>query len=306
MVSSWHDGVIGTSLQLRIEVDDAVGPDALDDVAGAAEQAALTEIERARRVFDAFDPSSELCRWRSRELDRPGDELAELLATAARWQERSNGVFNPAVGAISERWARAAAEQRVPLDHELAALVASIAATGARHPQLTLNAFAKGHLVDLAAAAAMAVPHVVGVLVNAGGDLVHRGVGRVRTGVEDPLRRADNAPSVAVITVVDRGVATSGSARRGVRIDGRWYSHVIDPRTARPVDDVASATVVAPDAATADVLATVLSVLPPAEGVAFVDGLGEVPAAAALVIDAGGAAWRSAGWAAYERVSPDR
>ena len=33
-----------------------------------------------------------------------------------------------------------------------------------------------------------------------------------------------------------------------IRIDGRWYSHVIDPRTARPVDDVASATVVAPDA----------------------------------------------------------
>ena len=103
------------------------------------------------------------------------------------------------------------------------------------------------------------------------------------------------------MTVRARGLATSGSARRGWRIAGRWYSHVIDPRSGRPVDHVASASVVAPDAATADAVATVLSVLAPAEGVAFVEGLDDVPDVAALVVGADGSTWRSAGWAALER-----
>ena len=65
------------------------------------------------------------------------------------------------------------------------------------------------------------------------------------------------------IELRDAGMATSGRARRGYRIGGRWYSHVIDPRTGRTVDDVASVTVVASSAATADVLATLLGVLHP-------------------------------------------
>lgn len=49
----------------------------------------------------------------------------------------------------------------------------------------------------------------------------------------------------------------------------QWYSHVIDPRTGRPVDQVASASVHAPNTATADAIATMLSVVEPAEGLAF-------------------------------------
>lgn len=303
--TTWHEGVLGTSLQLKVHVaDDAPDP---DGPAAAAEAAALAEIHRLRGVFDAFDPTSELRRWRSGVLAEPGPELAALLALAARWQVRSGGAFNPAVGAIGERWARAATEGVEPTDAELAELAASIAEPGLRHPAMTLNAIAKGHLVDRAAAAASAVPLVASVLVNAGGDLVHRGVGSVRAGVEDPFRRVDNAPPVAVLTIADRGVATSGSARRGVRVNGRWISHVLDPRTGRPVDHVASATVVAPDATTADVVATVLGVLAPPEGIAFVDGLDDAaPGSAALVIDADGRQWPSRGWAALAAVSRGR
>jgi hypothetical protein len=59
----------------------------------------------------------------------------------------------------------------------------------------------------------------------------------------------------------DGAIATSGSYRRGVEIAGQHYSHIIDPRTARPAGDVLSSTVKAPDAATAGALATAFSVL---------------------------------------------
>ena len=89
-----------------------------------------------------------------------------------------------------------------------------------------------------------------------------------------------NAPPLTKVAIAGQGLATSGSARRGFRIDGRWYSHVIDPRDGWPVDRVASATVIAPDAATADVVATLLSVLPPVDGLALIEGGLKLPGSA--------------------------
>ena len=287
-----HDGVIGTTVELRVQTDG-------EAVAMAADAAALAEIDRLVTVFSAFEPTSDLCRWRRGEVAADG-ELSHLLSMAAEWYVRSGGAFNPSVGRLTRRWADAAAADVVPDDDELAALAATITAPGQPSPDLTLNALAKGHLADRAAVVAMSIDGVQAVTVNAGGDLVHRGTGSLRVGVEDPRRPYDNVSPFTVVTLRAGGLATSGSARRGWRIGGRWYSHVIDPRTGRPVDHVASATVVAPDAATADAIATVVSVLAPAAGIAFVDGLDEVPGVAALVIAADRSTWRSGGWSALE------
>ncbi|RYG53762.1 FAD:protein FMN transferase, partial [bacterium] len=56
-----------------------------------------------------------------------------------------------------------------------------------------------------------------------------------------------------------------GNYRRGFQVGKKWYSHLLDPRTGRPVESAVGVSVVAPCAATADVLATVFSVLSPAE-----------------------------------------
>jgi hypothetical protein len=83
--------------------------------------------------------------------------------------------------------------------------------------------------------------------------------------VADPKSDAENGVPIAHLLVRDRAVATSGDYRRGVVIAGRHFSHIVDPRTAMPADDIISSTVVAPDAATAGALATSFSVLTPAE-----------------------------------------
>lgn len=287
-----HDGVIGTTVELRIQAAD-------EAVAELADHAALAEIDRLVTVFSAYEPTSDLCRWRRNEM-APTPELAALLAIATRWYERSGGAFDPSVGRLTRCWAEAAHAGEVPTDRELAALVAGLTPPDQPSPDLTLNALAKGHLADRAAAATMRVEGVLAVTVNAGGDLVHCGAGSIRVGVEDPHRPYDNVAPLTVVTVYAGGLATSGSARRGWQFGGRWYSHVIDPRSGRPVDHVASATVVAPDATTADAVATVLSVLEPAAGIAFVDDLADVSGVAALVVGADRATWRSRGWNALE------
>jgi len=73
-----------------------------------------------------------------------------------------------------------------------------------------------------------------------------------------------------VVPLDDLAIATSGDYRNYREMNGRRLGHIIDPRTARPVDHrLASATVVASSCARADALATALMVLGPDEGLAL-------------------------------------
>jgi hypothetical protein len=88
-------------------------------------------------------------------------------------------------------------------------------------------------------------------------------------------------------------VATSGNYARYFVIGGKLYGQILDPRTGRPVEDVTGATVVAPDAATADALATILCVLPPADGLRLV---ATVKGAECFIVSADGKTCTSPGW----------
>ena len=85
--------------------------------------------------------------------------------------------------------------------------------------------------------------------LSAGGDMVCRtvrpGAGPWRIGIEDP---SDPARVLAVVPVFDGGVATSGTAHRG--------GHLVDARTGRAPEAVASVTVIAGTVTEADIDAT--------------------------------------------------
>ena len=78
-------------------------------------------------------------------------------------------------------------------------------------------------------------------------------------------------------------ISTAGDAERFVIIDGRRYSHIINPVTGAAVEDRASVTVVAPDGATADALETSVYLLGPERGLKLIE---ETPGAAALYVRA--------------------
>ena len=103
---------------------------------------------------------------------------------------------------------------------------------------LTLNAIAKGYIVERACQAALDPGRGVrGLLLNVGGDLRVCGdaVQHDRDRVARRATRRRTEP-LTTIEVRDRAVATSGNSQRGLRINGRWYSHIFDPRTGRPVE----------------------------------------------------------------------
>jgi FAD:protein FMN transferase len=79
-----------------------------------------------------------------------------------------------------------------------------------------------------------------------------------------PLK-ADGPPE-RFLMLANCAISTSGDAFRGVEIGGVRYSHIVDPKTGVGLKHRSSVTVIAPDCATADALATAVSVLGPDRG----------------------------------------
>ena len=105
-------------------------------------------------------------------------------------------------------------------------------------------------------------------MVEIGGEIVvsgHNPKGKLwNIGISKPV---DDSLSInnelqTVIPVTDIAMATSGNYRNFYMKDGRKYAHTIDPHTCMPVSHtLLSATVFAPDCATADALATSMMVM---------------------------------------------
>jgi thiamine biosynthesis lipoprotein len=297
-----HAPILGTEVEIRVIAD--------PDGALAADAAAVAEFERLAAVFSVYEESSELARWRRAEVDECSADLTQVLAAAQAWHAASGGAFHPAILPLRRRWQRAAAEDRLPDPAEMAELAIACATlpftvTKGRVERtadcsaVDLNAIAKGYIVDRAALAALAVPEVEAVMVNAGGDLRHVGEGSVLVGIEDPTKLPGTAEPRWHVRLTQVGMATSGVARGGFTVSGQGFGWVIDPRTGWPSTHTTSASVVAIDAMTADTLSTVLTVLPPAEALT----LAEAEGWACLLVGADGVQHMSLGWPDEQRLA---
>lgn len=93
-----------------------------------------------------------------------------------------------------------------------------------------------------------------------------------RVGINMPDINSDSHDVYKVIIISERAVATSGNYRNFFEKQEKVYSHVIDPRTGRPVENgVVSASVIAGSCMYADGLATALMVMGHTKGLEFVD-----------------------------------
>jgi thiamine biosynthesis lipoprotein len=127
--------------------------------------------------------------------------------------------------------------------------------------QLDLGGIAKGYAAD-EALAALRKAGIQHAMVAASGDMAFGepppGESGWRIGIA-PLSAESQEPSV-YLRLARCGVSTSGDAFQHVEIDGKRYSHIVDPRTGIGLTQQSSVTVVAQDGITADSLATAISV----------------------------------------------
>jgi thiamine biosynthesis lipoprotein ApbE len=277
-----HENVLGTSLELKVRTSS-------DAQARKAEAAVLKEIDRENHILSAWSSTSEFSQW-VRTHDTPvhvSPELFEVLGLFDQWRERTGGALDASAETAVRTWKLAAVENRVPSDTELQKAVVEMqrphwkldtahqTATHLDDTPIALNSFAKSYISGHAANAAMAVG-AAGVLINIGGDIVIRGAINERVAITDPRAQAENDEPMDLVRLSNRTIATSGDYRRGVDIHGVHYSHIIDPRTASPAEDVISSTVISPDPSTAGALATAFSVMTPQQSVTLASSMKNV------------------------------
>jgi thiamine biosynthesis lipoprotein ApbE len=267
----------------------------------------LAEIDREAKIVSSYDPSSEFSIW-FRTCGQPlhvSREFYETLSLWDQWRQRTNGALDAAAAAVIRVWKTAASEDREPSQSELSAAVAEVqkvhwrldpvqrTATHMDRVPLELNSFTKSYIIGKAADAALKASKVSAVVVNIGGDLVVRGAWTEPVDIADPQADAENSPPMARLAIHDQAIATSGNYRRGVEIQGRHYSHIVDPRTGLPCDEVVSSTVVARDPVDAGAMATAFSVLSPNDSRRLATS---IPGVEFLLAMSDGEQVRSQGW----------
>lgn len=128
------------------------------------------------------------------------------------------------------------------------------------------NAIAQGYTSDLVADFLNSL-NINQYIIDIGGEVFARGAkpdgSKWRVGIEHPeLNNKDTRSVQQVVTLENKGLATSGSYRKYYEEDGKRYSHAIDPKTGYPVThNLLSVTVLANTAAEADAYATAFLVM---------------------------------------------
>ena len=229
-------------------------------------------LNRLDNELSMYNPSSDLAAVNAlagKEKYFAPSEVIEAVRGAARVHDITEGVFNPLIGAVTRLWKINQNDGTVPTHEELQA---ALSLTGIENLEVTdkyiflkregsvldLGGLAKGYASDRLAQF-FRDNGVKSGLIDLGGNVYVVGTkqdgSNWRIGIRDPLNPRGRPALVA--NVHDTAVITSGNYERFKVIDGKRYSHFFDPKTGESVNsDLLSVTIITPDGALADGLAT--------------------------------------------------
>ena len=267
--------------------------------ADSSSAAAFVRIKQLNDIMSDYEAESELSRLsRSSGQGRAvavSNDLWFVLKRAEKLAERSGGAFDVTVGPYVMLWRKARREMKLPDPARLAEARQAVGYTHVRLDpkgrtvelmvpgmRLDLGGIAKGYAVD----EALKVLRRLGIksaLVAGGGDMAVSDPPPGKKGwrIELAALDATNAPPARFVSLSHAALATSGDLFQRLEIDGRRYSHIVDPHTGIGLTDHSLVNVIAPDCITADSLTKVVSVLGPKKGLEFIEA---TPSAAARVI----------------------
>ncbi|HEY7314915.1 MAG TPA: FAD:protein FMN transferase [Gemmataceae bacterium] len=270
---------MGTRFQILVYAPD-------EGAADKAQKDAFARIAALNAIMSDYDETSELMRLCARAGGPPVPVSAELFFVLSRAQEvsrQSAGAFDVTVGPIVKLWRKARKLKKLPDPEKLAAARALVGWQNVRLDekkrtvqllkrgmQLDLGGIAKGYAAD----EALAVLKTHGIdraLVAAGGDIAVSGPPPGAEGWKIAIARLPSEKDAGRLILHHAAVSTSGDAEQFVEIDGKRYSHIVDPRTGIGLLGRMSVTVVARKGIESDSLTKVAAVLGPEKGVPIIE-----------------------------------
>jgi FAD:protein FMN transferase len=250
---------MGTLVSIRAYAANSV-------LAQRALERAFSRIRDLDAALSDYKEDSEVSRLPDGKPVPVGADLLAILTLAEQVSKDTDGAFDVSVGALTRLWREARKTPRLPSEDELRE---ALERSGYRHVQvngrartvllgragmkLDLGGIAKGYAAD----AALEELRRFGLrraLVAVSGDLA---IGDAPPGKDG--WRVEIAGG-RVLELKNSGVSTSGDASQHWEIAGRRYSHIVDPRTGKPVESQREVTVVSDRCAISDAFATAIAV----------------------------------------------
>ncbi len=278
--------IVGTVLILRkqapYQTDQGIVFGTIYKITYQSEENLKDEIEaELKKVDNSLSPfnKASVITHINENTDLTADSLfTEVFLLAKQISQETHGAFDITVAPLVNAWGfgfkNVAQVDSIMIDslHQFVGIDKVELIDGKvvkKDPRLMLDcsAIAKGYGVDCVARL-LDSKGIRNYMIDIGGELVMKGENpKMETwsiGVNKPI---DDSLSVnqeiqAVLKLTNVGLATSGNYRNFYYKGGKKYAHTIDPRTGYPIQhNILSATVVAPDCATADAYATSFMVL---------------------------------------------
>lgn len=213
------------------------------------------------------------------------DEVFEtLFRTSKIISVETDGAFDPTIGPLISAWGFGF-EKRSQLDSlKVDSLLAhcGFELFNLNHKSLiktdssatiNFNAIAQGYAVDLM----LTLVHsysIENVYVELGGEIAvigkNKSMNNWQIGIDKPVDHNYEREMSHIVSLSNKGMATSGNYRNFYEIDGKRYSHTINPKTGFPVEhSLLSATIIAKNCMLADAYATACMVMGVEQSIKF-------------------------------------
>ncbi|MDD2316351.1 MAG: FAD:protein FMN transferase [Desulfobacterales bacterium] len=262
---------------------------------GQLEDQISRRLREVNQSMSAFIPESELNRFnnfqKTGEPFHASSDFMKVMTLACEIHRITEGAWDGTLKPLIDLWGFGSkhAGHQVPEPSAIAQFLKTI---GFQHiacfPEgylvkkkafvtVDLASIAKGYGVD-AICELIAEDGFDNYLVEIGGEVRASGrnsQGRPwKVGINTPKSDAAVDDVYRIVALNNQAMATSGNYRNFFEMNGKRYSHVVDPRTGYPVDNaVISVSVSASSCAFADALATGLMVMGPDKGIELINGL---------------------------------
>jgi len=276
--------IMGTFAEVSIYSDD-------EKTAGIAIEEALNELNRMDGIMSNYKKNSELSQLNAKAFKSPvscSEELFDVIEQSQFYSELSDGAFDITVSPFVDAWGFFSEKGRIPTEEEIKKLLSTVSyknivtnsVSGKKKAgtvsfknsktKIDLGAIGKGYAVDKALDVVKKYK-VDNACINLGGNIYVMGVPAGRNawkiGVQHPR---DKTKLLGYLELKDEATATSGDYERFFEIDGKRYSHIINPRTGKPVTGTIAVTIVAPTGTEVDALSTSIFVLGPEKGLRII------------------------------------